>query len=248
MNIALVDDFASDRLHLEAILKEYDRIHQLGMGFSHFTNGEELLEAYRPFTYTILFLDIYMGGMSGIETAKRIREMVDTAVLVFLTTSEEHRSDAFSVFASAYLSKPCSEEQVFRFLDHILRLRTANDRRFSFSFDRREYSLSFSDIVSLETDGNYLVITDSKEKKYRTRMTFSAAESQLDNRFLTLLKGIIVNMDYVQRFTENQCWMQGGAVFPLHVKHQKDLKQKWMNYKFAKIREGTALQEAIYDL
>lgn len=238
MDIALVDDRESDRQQLERALKEYDSIHQLGMTFSHFPSGEALLRDYQPFRYAILFLDIYMEGMSGIETAKRIRNVDDDAVFVFLTTSEAHRSDAFSVFASAYLSKPCSEEQVFRTVDHLLHVHTKKDRRFSFSFDRRDYSLPFSDIVSLEMDGNYLTIVDRVGKTYRTRMTFSAAESQLDSRFLTLMKGIVVNMDHVSQILDSRCLMQSGAVFPIHVKRQKELRQTWLNYKFSKIRNG----------
>ena len=161
-------------------------------------------------------------------------------ILVFLTTSEEHRSDAFSVFATAYLSKPCSAEAVFRTMDHILRIHTDRGARFSFSFDRRDYSLPFSEIVSLETDGNYLSITDHKQKQYRTRMTFSAAERQLDSRFLTLMKGIIVNMDYVSQITESHCLLQNGTQFPIHVKSRKELRQRWLNYKFTKIRKATA--------
>ena len=45
--------------------------------------------------------------------------------------------DAFDLFAVSYLSKPCSRDRVFRTLDHILRLRTDGERRFSFSFDRQ---------------------------------------------------------------------------------------------------------------
>ncbi|MBQ9015142.1 MAG: response regulator transcription factor [Firmicutes bacterium] len=242
MNIALVDDSESDRMQLESILKEYNSIHQLDMVFHHFCSGEDLLAHYQPFRFAVIFLDIYMENMSGIETAKRIRKVDDDAVLVFLTSSEAHRSDAFSVFASAYLEKPCSNEEVFRTADHLLRLYTKNDRRFSFSFDRKDYSLFFSDIISLETDRNYLLIEDCDGNKFRTRMTFSAAESQLDSRFLTLMKGIAVNMDHIQQFTENQCIMQRGRCFPLPVRQQRELKQKWLNYKFSQIRENAAMQ------
>ena len=61
----------------------------------------------------------------------------------------------------------------------------------------------------------------------------------MDSRFLVLMKGLIVNMDYIVQVKDNVCLMQGGAVFPLHVKRAKELRQRWLNYKFALIREGT---------
>ena len=175
MNIAIVDDVAADRLRLERTLREYNSIHSLDMAFCHFANGETLLKDYQPFRYAVIFIDIFMDGISGIETAEAIRKVDDDAVLVFLTTSEAHRPEAFSLFATAYLAKPYSDEQVYRTLDHIFRFRTDAESRFLFSFDRKDYSLRCADIVSLEKDSNYLIVVDRNGRTYRTRMTFYAA-------------------------------------------------------------------------
>ena len=73
-------------------------------------------------------------------------------------------------------------------------------------------------------------------------MTFSAAEKQLeDRRFLSLMKGVLVNLDYVLQIGDGRCLMQGGAVLPLRLKDEKELQQKWLNYKFAKIRREMPL-------
>ena len=245
MNIALVDDRDADRVHLERILKAYDSIHHVGMACSHFAGGEALLKEYQPFKYAVVFLDIYMDGLSGIETAKGIRKVDDDARIVFLTTSEAFRPDAFSLFATSYLIKPCAEEQVFRTLDHIFRLRTGGEGRFSFSYDRQDFSLPYGEIVSLEMYGNYLTIADRAGRTYRTRMTFSAAMEQLDSRFLVLMKGVAVNMDRIAQIQDGCCRMKDGRVLPLHVKRQATLREQWLNYKFTKIREdSTALGDA----
>lgn len=189
MNIAIVDDRETDRIHLEHILKAYDSIHHIGMACSHFASGEAFLKAYQPFKYTVIFLDIYMDGISGIETAKSIRREDNDTRIVFLTTSEAFRPETFSLFATSYLVKPCAQEQVFSTLDHIFRLRTSEESRFSFSYDRQDFSLPYGDNVSLEMYGNYLSIADKTGRTYRTRMTFSAAMDQLDNRFFDAYEG-----------------------------------------------------------
>ena len=245
MNIALIDDRDEDRAHLERILKEYDSIHKVGMNFYHFDSGEALLAEYQPFRFAVVFLDIYMDGISGIETAKCIRKVDDDARIVFLTTSEAFRPDAFSVFATSYLVKPCAQAQVFQTLDHIFRLRTSEEGRLSFSYDRQDFSLPYGDVVSLETDGNYLSIADKAGRIYRTRMTFSAAVEQLDSRFLVLMKGVAVNMDQVAQIQDGYCRMLDGRRLPLHVKRQAALRDQWLNYKFTRIRENsTALGDA----
>ncbi|MBQ9065117.1 MAG: response regulator transcription factor [Blautia sp.] len=235
MNIAIVDDERTDRICLERRLREYDRIHQLDMVLHHYSSGEALLKEYQPFSYAVVFLDIFMDGMSGIETAKTIRESDDEVILIFMTVSETHRPDAFSVFARDYLIKPVSDEQVFRIMDHLLKIRTGDGPRFSFSYDRTNYSLRCEDIVALEKNGNYMNIIDRNHTAYKTRMTFAEARTKVDGRFLVLMKGLMVNMAFIRQIRDGQCLMHNGDVFPLSVKKTEELLQKWLNYKFTSI-------------
>lgn len=241
MNIAIVDDNKTDRLSLECMLRQYAAIDQFDCRIDFFSGGEAFLCKFQPFQYAVVFLEINMDGISGIEIAKMIRETDENTILVFVTNSEAHRAEAFSVFATAYLTKPCAEEQLFRVMDHILRRRTKTVQRFSFSFDRKEYSLRFADLVSLETVGNYIRIKNCDGESFRTRMTFSQARAQIDSRFLTLMKGILVNMDYIQEIRDTLCIMRNGDIFPLRVKTEKELKHTWLNYKFASNRRETKL-------
>ena len=241
MNIAIVDNNKTDCLRLERTLRDYAAINHVDCQIDSFSGGVALLRKYRSFRYAVIFLEIQMTGISGIETAEKIRETDEDTVLVFVTNSEEHRPEAFSVFATAYLTKPCAEEQVYRVMDHILRRRTKTAQHFSFSFDRKEYSLPFADLVSIETVGNYIRIKNHNGEIFRTRMTFSQAQAQIDSRFLTLMKGILVNMDYIQQIRDTLCIMRNGDIFPLRVRTEKELKQTWMNYKFASARRMTVV-------
>ncbi len=238
MRIAIVDDNAEDRGLLTDLIRTYAAINQIELDTEQFSDGETFLRSFRPYAYTVVFLDVFMDGIDGIETARRFRELDNASALVILTSSEDHRPEAFSVFASAYISKPCSSDMLFRAMDHILRIRTDGEKRLSFSFERKEYSLLLSEIVSLETDGNYLMIEDVSKNKYRTRMTVREAEKRLDGRFLKIIQGVIVNLDHVSQMTDSCCYMKSGAVFPVHIKQGKKLKQQWLNYKFAHIRQS----------
>lgn len=244
MRIALVDDEARDREQLEILLRDYAALHRLDLAVESFACGEELLSVSAPFRFAIVFLDIYMEGITGLETAKRLRAADEDVVIVFLTTSEDHRADAFSLFATDYLVKPIREQAVYRTLDHILRLQTGRENRFAFSCGRRDYALPQKELVSLVTDGNYLTVTDCRGGSYRTRMTASTAEKALDQRFLVLLKGVMVNMDYVTQITDSACLIRGGGSLPINVRKAKELRQRLLNYKFAKIRRQSFPGEA----
>ena len=73
MNIAIVDDMSIERKVLMKILQDYADQNHIEITLMPFSCAEELLADYHPLQYTILFLDIYMDGMTGVEAAEKIR-------------------------------------------------------------------------------------------------------------------------------------------------------------------------------
>lgn len=239
MNIAIVDDNAADLNALSSVFKEYSAVNGLEVEISSFNSPEQLLENYRPLQYTVIFMDIYMEKMTGIEAAKFIRSVDPDTMLVFLTSSGDHMQDAFTLHAYDYIQKPVKTEQIFRVMDDILKRRTESEvMRLSFYSNKRDYSLPYGDIVTVITNANYLEITDCHGNTYKTRMTFAAAINILgqDKRFLRLLRGVMVNMDYITSFSKDTCRVKGGTELPINVKSRKDIEQTWRNYLFNKIR------------
>ena len=239
MNIAIVDDNPLDQHQLEQALQTYATIHGLSFEIRLFSSAEALIDGYQPLTYSLIFLDIYMDQMTGIEAASLIRRVDDDVLLVYQTTSEEHRAEAFETYASAYLIKPVSEAALFRTMDHLLHLRTGlEEKRFFFVCDRQKQSLPYREILALQTDGNYMIIHDTREKTYRVRMRFSEAEEEFssDKRFLTIIRGVIVNLDHVQSISAGTCRMTGDLSFPVNIRRNKAIEQAWHTYNFEKLR------------
>ena len=109
MNIAIVDDLASDRLQLIGKLQAYMQQARIPFTLYEFDSGEAFLEAFSPGRFSIVFLDIYMGGMTGMAVAHAIREQDFDCRLIFLTQSEEYLREGYSVNAVHYLIKPVSD-------------------------------------------------------------------------------------------------------------------------------------------
>ena len=238
MNIALVDDMQTERDALRDILRSYAAANRLELEIDTFSSAEALLEAYRPFRYTVVFLDIYMGGMTGVEAAERLRAQDSDVLLIFLTSSGEHMPDAFRFHAYDYIQKPADTGRLYRVMDDILKRHTSADVLLTFISDRTEYSLPFGEIVAVCSDGHYLEITDRSGTVYKARMTFSTAAGLLsrDKRFLLILRGILVNMDCILDFNGGACHLKGGLRLPINVRNSRKIEQTWQNYVFSKIR------------
>lgn len=246
MRIALVDDSQRDLSSLASQLERYASEKGVRFDLKAFSGGEALLRDYRPGDFDLIFLDIFMDGMTGIETARRIRGVDDDTCIVFLTTSDEHQAEAIHLHVYDYLNKGEDVATLWDVMDRILRGRRARPvKSLTFVSHRVSCSLPYDEITYISADRNYLAIHDSQGRAHRTRMTFSAVESLLsqDVRFLTILRGIIVNMDHIVNVTKNTCILKGNICLPVNVKNSGRIERCWANYTFEKIRnegsEGT---------
>ncbi|MCR5279932.1 MAG: LytTR family DNA-binding domain-containing protein [Lachnospiraceae bacterium] len=241
MNIALVDDLPRELSRLSGIISEYLADNHLPAEIQTFESGEAFLEDFRPLKYTIVFMDIYMNGMSGVEAAKKIRETDNDTFIVFLTTSHDHAFDAFDVHAYQYILKSPDDSSlkasILRVLNDISALRSGTVDMLSFSMDGAEQSVPFESIVYAQSQKNYIQIVDRSGRLYRTRMTFSDLTDSLvkDKRFLQINRGIVVNMDFITSFEKENCELTGGYTFPINVRESKALDQIRQNYVFSKL-------------
>ena len=250
LNIALVDDIQSELDTLSQILGEYAAASQLDLTLHCFHSAEDVLTEYQPFRYTVIFMDIYMEGMTGMEATERIRAVDRDTLIIFLTTSGEHMPHAFRYHAYDYIRKPAEKARLFAVMDDILRRHTeiSDSPKITFTSNRRDYSIPCSDIIYIRTEANYLGIMDKSGNTYRTRMTFSAIKHRLreNNHFLQILRGVLVNMDYIENFDDGICHLTGDIKFPVNVRNAKKIEQVWRNYVFSGMRrkQRDLLQES----
>jgi len=242
MNIVLVDDMPGELMRLSKILNEYAASRGIAMELSAFQSGEELLADYHPLKYTIIFLDIYMDGMTGVDAAKKIRQVDNDTLIVFLTTSMDHTFEAFGVHAYQYLLKTTEDEElkarVYSVLDDALDMNSGKDDIITFSSEGETKRLPLSSVLFVQSQRNYVLVNDIHGGSYLIRMTFSSISETLkkDSRFLQINRGIIVNMDHITDFGKNTCTLKGDVKLPVNVREQKKLDQIRQNYVFGKLR------------
>ena len=250
IRIAIVDDDAADRRVLEEILEEYGRLRKLKLSCAAYASGEAFLAGYIPFSFRLVCMDVYMeeGKLDGVQTALALRERDHRTGIVFITTSEYHRKDAFSVHAYDYLEKPLEKEQVFHLLDGYLEPDAPQLPALGFICEHKEIKLPYKEVVFVRTgQRNYLEILDASGVLYQTRLTFSSVQELLREQedFLRINRGVIVNLHYIRDIKDGNCLIgsmeENAFSLPLKVRDAARLKTVWQNHVFDRMRRASGV-------
>lgn len=114
----IVDDEYPARKELRFLLNKFDNIEVVGEA----TNAQEALTLINALDYSILFLDIEMPGMNGLEVGARVQEMPNPPHVVFVTAYDEYAVRAFEVNAVDYILKPFDEKRLTQAINKIIKI------------------------------------------------------------------------------------------------------------------------------
>ena len=116
MNIAVCEDIASDCDLLCAYIQDYCNKHCYEASISSFETAEALLDAFSESGFDLVFLDIILPGISGVDAAAEIRKTDRDCMLMFITVSRDHAVDGFDLQASGYVVKPYDRAKLYNAL------------------------------------------------------------------------------------------------------------------------------------
>lgn len=237
MKIALTDDEPKENEHLAALLEAGFRSAGTAPDvLDVFLSGEAFLQAWRPGMYDLIFLDLYMGGLSGVDVARKIREKDRDVQLVFCTTSNEYASESYEVAASYYLRKPVSAEDVRTMIER-LNLRKYELIRFVTLPDGQR--LIPRNIVYTECGNHSVLIHCGTGPDIQVRITQSALEQTLAGCpfLICCSKGILVNLYEVARREGDVFLMRSGVPVPISRRRSKEADDAYTDFLFRKLRK-----------
>lgn len=238
MKIALVDDEKEFLNEMSELIDEFGVQHRCHIDTVPFQSAEAFLEAFEGGGFSAVFMDIYMDGMDGVAAAVKMRDLERDTALVFLTSTKEFMPEAFSLHAFEYVTKPFLPQRIFKVLSDLLERLPTPRKYIEVADGRKNVRIFLDEIISAVTDAHYLDISLITGEKLHCRMTMAEFAGLTENApcFLTVNKGISVNVEYIVGFEDNCCVLENGAKLPIRIRNRLSIEQAARDYNFENIR------------
>ena len=197
--------------------------------FRTFSSGEELLSYDGQID--ILFLDIQMKGMDGMETARKLRASKFRGFLIFITVLKEMVFQSFEVQAYDYLVKPVYDKQFEKTMERLY-ASMQNASEDSLLVQKgyegriiREEEIVFCEIIDRKI---YLNLASGEVVDYYERI--ENVESKLDSYFFRCHRSYLINLKHLKGYKNGTAYMDNGKEVPVSRLRGKEFSGVVLQY------------------
>ena len=234
LNIAVCEDSAED----EKILLDILQADSIPSNPTVFRSGEALLNAYEPLTYDLLLSDIYMSGITGVETVKKLRELEEDLPVAFVTSSPDHTLESYRLSVLKYIEKPYQASDIHAILT-LAKMQRDSAPALVILKNGREERFRFSRILYLEQQTHHVILHSRQGELLSIYDRLSGLTDQLAQQgFFSPHKSYSVNLNYVRSIDQElRCFlMADGERVPIRRESMSQARKALENHLFQKVR------------
>ena len=229
LSVAVCDDEILECCNLAAAIRKLLEGMGIPYTLARFYSGRELLEAKEAFD--IIFLDILMEGLDGMETARRWREQTGERLLVFVSSSRDYVFDAYDVEAFQYLVKPVDEGK----LRHVLGRAVERERQLFREYivvsrDRQVRKLFLDSVRYFEIRGRQIEVHE-EQGVFTWYEQIGALEKQLEGKgFFRCHKSYLINLGHVEVYNRQEAVLDNGERILIARRRYEQFCQEMVAY------------------
>ncbi len=222
IRVAIAEDDPEYAKQLQDCLHRYEEQHEASFSVSTFQNGAELLEHYRG-NWDLVFLDINMPGMNGMDVARELRSMDHTVMLIFVTSLAQYAIQGYSVGAFDYILKPLHYYEMDMKLQLALRqLGSRQEKSMLIKLDGDLHRVPLEQI-------DYIEIKSHRICYYTRQGRFESSSGQTLRQledtltpygFVRCNKGTLINIRHVEYLGSDMVTL-AGVTLPVSRTHRK---------------------------
>lgn len=195
MRIAICDDIQKDAEILKKLCLQHSQCNDKDITI--FPNGNRLLNDYVKNKYDIIFLDVAMPGINGIESGKELRKKDKNVTIIFSTSYPQYALEAFDCQAFHYLVKPLNVDKFTEIFQKAILKYTENNKTYVIDNGKEKHTVKISNIYYIEYKDRYITYF-LKDNSYSAKGKMSDVCNEFkDYNFHLVNQATLVNMEKV---------------------------------------------------
>ncbi|ROR29126.1 LytTR family two component transcriptional regulator [Mobilisporobacter senegalensis] len=230
ITVVICDDEQAFINRMKEYIKRFSEENKEEFSVREFTSGQTLLNSYNA-NFQIIFLDIKMPELDGIETAKRIRQMDSNVIIIFLTSLVKYVLAGYSVNAANYLIKPLEYKKFKIEMEKaVIKAVSIKNGYITVKNDKGFFKIYLSTLKYIETYQRNTMIHTTKEDIISYKKMQDHEKDLEGYPFVRCHTSYIVNMQYIESVVGNDLTLSSGEIIPISKQKKKDLMQNLAEY------------------
>lgn len=231
MKIAVVDDEIREREIIARYIGEWAEAKKELVEFFYFDGSEEFLFSWEDVKdYALLVLDIEMGGISGLELAKKIRFEDKRIPIIFVTGYDEYMQYGYDVSALHYLLKPVNKEKLFQALNKLSE-KEENTKNLILNSEDEVRRIPIANALYIEASGHRSILHTTDEV-----ICLKESFGDMEKRLLPMGEAVkchrayLVNLRFVSAIRNANLILDNGENLPISRSQMKNVQHEFLRY------------------
>ena len=224
IRIAIVEDEPTERDRIKVYLEEIAQEDQTQFDIEQYSSGMAFVMSGMK-DYDLVLMDIDMPNLNGIETAKALRKVDQSATLIFVTNMAQYAISGYEVNAVDFILKPVNRYSfAIKIKRAISRTAKKNDNAIQIKMDGSIFLVHMYQIMYLEVDGHY-VIFHTTQGDYKEYTTLKLAQKRINSsHFVQCNQSFLINMKYIESVSRESVTVGGTVIYI-----SRKMKTEFMN-------------------
>lgn len=221
LNIAICDDEKIILNELSELIKTEFQKEDIEVKISIFEKGEEILQSSINYNFDVIFLDIELNTINGLEIAKKLRKLSYNNLIVFITSFMDYVFDGYKTDAFRFILKNNMEDGLSECVSAIAENLKSN------RYQMNDYLIDVRDILYAISD-NRTVTVYLKNKKTKTEyMKLNDFEEKLSSKLLCRVhQSYLVNIDCIEFIARYEITLIDGSIIPVSKSKYKEVNKQ----------------------
>ena len=226
--IAICDDVPSVCSDLKAMIMDMknDLICK-EITIDTFYSGQALIDNIKEENlYDLIFLDIELGKINGVEIGHIIRKQMEDYVtkIIYISSKDIYDRQLFDVQPLHFLKKPIDSKKVFDDIQLAMKISEKENRNFEFKSFRNTIKVPYRDILYFESRGRKVFLMGTKNN-YTFYGNINSLEEVLPKFFIHPNRSYFVNYEFITCFKFEELIMTDGSIIPISRNKRKEIRE-----------------------